>query len=157
MISRSVGQVMRVVAEGRIRIHHTIVVKACRPHTEPPFKIVLYTQYNGSNVPIIAVVILECRPMACTTGKPAGLIAKGVGLRGKRPQRAVAHGHPIRIAAEFGAGGGILEVILAAMFGHVCPLYKRVEERIVHVFTEALPAVAPAFQEIELLPRTDRF
>src|SRR5690606_39694906 len=110
---------MRIIAECCVAIHHVIFVKPGRPHAQSSFEIIFHAEHYRSDMPVVAVVILKGSAVACTARKSAGLITKRVRLRSKWPQRAVADGHSIGIAAEFGARCGVLQVVLAVVFSHM--------------------------------------
>src|SRR5690606_9494428 len=148
MIGGTIRQVVRVVAESGVAVHYAVLIKSCRPHTLPALKIVFDAQYYRGHMPVIAIVITEGGPVSCTAGKAARFKAKGIGLCGKWPQRAVTHRYTVSVPAELRTRSGILQVILSLVLGHMCPFDKRIKKRIVHIFAEALPAVTPVFKHI---------
>src|SRR5690606_28497533 len=112
-----VGQVVGIIAEGGIAIHHPILIEPCGPEAEPPFKIILDPQHDGRHMPVVTCIILKSSTVPCATGKASRLVAQWIRLGSERAQGAVAHGYTVGITTEFGSRCGILQVVLPIMLG----------------------------------------
>ena len=135
-------QKRRIVAISGVTVQNPVGIKARRPNPDTAFKVILGTDSNRRNVPILVVRIGIGRAMPCSSCKSAGLVRKRVvRLVFKRPKRTVAYVNPIGITAELGSGRAILQVIFVVVFGHERAFGKRLQKRIVVIFAETFPAM----------------
>jgi len=108
-------------------------------------------------MPVVAKCVLEGGTVSCSPGKSSGFEGQRIGLWNKtRPKRMIPYYHPVGIATEFCSGCAVLQVIFSVMLGHPGTFYERIQECVVHIFSESLPAISPVFQGIHFLAGPDR-
>ena len=155
MINRVTRQVMGIITKSRIAVHHTVIVESGWPDTEPAFKIILHTNRYGRHMPIFTLIVLKSGAMSCSPCKSSCLDTQGVRLILYIIKGTIAYSHTICITTEFRTWTGILKIILALVLGHPCTLDETIQKSIIHILSETVPTITPAFKSEHLFPRSN--